>query len=154
MSDTLAGPWSVNTPAQWWASWARMWPELPMEAPRNLNQPILGGWTIGPVITVNDTNSSSPRTEADVVAHHSYGRQLGRLADAVSALIEERPLDAPSDERLTAFTDMTREIEAVKLDAAAARTDQLLRDLAQLKDTRPETYHRLRSELAAVLGQG
>lgn len=151
MSDTLAGPWSGNTPAEWWAAVARMWPGPQVEAPRTLEQPIFSGWTLGPVITVNETNSSSPQTEADVVAHHSYGRQLGRLADAVSALIEERSPGSPSDSRLSAFTEMTREIDEVKLDAATARTDQLLHDLAQLRDTRPESYERLRSALAAVL---
>jgi len=151
MTDTWAGPWSTDDPAGWWAYWARMWPGLPVQAPRNLTQPILPGWTIGPVLTVNETNSSSPQTEADIVARHSYGRQLGRLADAVSALVEERSPDAPADGRITAFTAMTREIEQVKLDAAAARVDQLVRDLAELRQARPDDHARLRSALEAAL---
>jgi hypothetical protein len=151
MSDTWAGPWSVDDPTGWWSAWARMWPGPRAEAPQVLTQPILPGWTIGPVITVNEANSSSPQTEADIVARHSYGRQLGHLADAVSALVGERSKDAPADERITAFTTMTREIEQVKLDAAAARVERLLHDLAQLKEARPDDYRRLRSALDAAL---
>ena len=61
---------------------------------------------------------------------------------------------ALSDDRLVSFTDMTHEIDAIKLDAATARTDQLLRDLAQIKDTRPDKYQLLRSALAVVLESG
>ena len=55
-------------------------------APQSLTQPILPGWPI----TINGINSSAPQTEVEVVQHHSYGRQLGRVADALEALIEER----------------------------------------------------------------
>jgi hypothetical protein len=48
------------------------------------------GWTFGNLI-VNDQNSSAPDTEQDIVAADSYGRQLGRVIDALVELIEERP---------------------------------------------------------------
>lgn len=75
-------------------------------------------------------NSSAPQTEVEVVQRHSYGRQLGRMADALEALIEERGEGASSDERFTEFTTMKQEIDEIKLDAAATRIDQLHADLA------------------------
>src|SRR3954464_13963860 len=98
--------------------WARFWP-----VPQRLTQPILPGWTVAPVVTFNGVNSSAPQTEAEVVQRHSYGRQLGRMADALQALIEEHRQSGPIDERFTAFTEMKKEIDDVKLDVAAARVD-------------------------------
>jgi len=57
-------------------------------APQALNQPINPGWSFGN-ITVNNVNSSAPDVERDVVSRHSYGRQIGRLMDAVAALADE-----------------------------------------------------------------
>jgi hypothetical protein len=119
--------------------------------PQHLTQPILPGWTVAPVVTINGVNSSAPQTEVEVVQRHSYGRQLGRMADALQALIEERDQAAPGDERFTVFADMKNEIDDVKLDAAAARVDQLRADLATLKGARPAEYRRLRDALGTVL---
>jgi hypothetical protein len=128
-----------------WDWWARMWP-----APQRLTQPILPGWTVAPVVTINGVNSSAPQTEVDVVQKHSYGRQLGRLADAVQALIEDR--DEPlTDARITAFTAMKHEIDDIKLDAATVRVEQLRADLATLRTARPDDYRRLREALRAAL---
>src|SRR5438128_301501 len=69
----------------------RNWAALAPFAPQSLNQPVLPGWTFGNVITVTEKNSRSPQTEREIVAEHSYGRQLGRLTQALADLIEERP---------------------------------------------------------------
>jgi hypothetical protein len=87
------------------------------------------------------------------VQRHSYGRQLGRMADALEALIEERGDGASSDERFTEFTAMKQEIDEIKLDSAATRIDQLRADLAALKTARPTEYRRLRDALQRVLDQ-
>jgi hypothetical protein len=118
-------------------------------APQNLIQPILPGWTI----TINGINSSAPQTEVEVVQRHSYGRQLGRMADALEALIEERGDGTSSDERFTEFITMKQEIDEIKLDSAATRIDQLRADLAALKATRPTEYRRLSDALRHVLDQ-
>jgi hypothetical protein len=68
----------------------------------------------------------------EVVQRHSYGRQLGRMADALEALIEERGEGTSSDQRFTEFTTVKQEIDEIKLDAAATRIGQLLADLAML----------------------
>jgi hypothetical protein len=118
-------------------------------APQSLTQPILPGWTI----TINGINSSAPQTEVEVVQRHSYGRQLGRMADALEALIEERGEGASRDERFMAFTTMKQEIDEIKLDAASTRIDELRTDLAALKVARPTEYRRLRDALRRVLDQ-
>jgi hypothetical protein len=118
-------------------------------APQSLTQPILSGWTLN----INGINSSAPQTEVEVVQRHSYGRQLGRMADALEALIEERGQGASSDERFREFTRMKQEIDEIKLDAAATRIDRLQADLTALKAARPTEYRRLRDALRRVLDQ-
>jgi hypothetical protein len=141
MSTDTSGFWPWN----WWSALSA--------APQRLTQPILPGWTVAPVVTITGVNSSAPQTEAEVVQRHSYGRQLGRIADALQALIDERDENAPDDRRLTAFTEMKHEIDDIKLDAAAARVDRLRADLADLKSDRPAEYRRLRNALRGVLDE-
>jgi hypothetical protein len=136
--------WSGIDPAQWLRSWQSLW----RLAPESLIQPILPGWTFN----INGNNSSSPQTEADVVAVHSYGRQLGRIADALAALIEEQHGKAPRSKPYAQFLDMKRQIDAVKHKAAAARISRLVSDLALLKDRDEAEYARLRAELLGALG--
>jgi hypothetical protein len=141
-----AWPWAGTDLTGWIPDlWARFWP-----VPQRLTQPILPGWTVAPVLTINGVNSSAPQTEVEVVQKHSYGRQLGRMADAVQALIEDRD-ETLADDRITAFTAMKQEIDDIKLDAATARVDQLHADLAALKTARPADYSRLRDALRAAL---
>jgi hypothetical protein len=136
-------PWAGIDPAAWMRNW---WTTFGL-APQTLTQPILPGWAI----TINGINSSAPQTEVEVVQRHSYGRQLGRMADALQALIDERGGGASSDPRFTEFATMKQEIDELKLDAAARRIEQLRADLAALKATRPTEYRRLRDALRGVL---
>lgn len=64
-------------------------------APQMLSQPILPGWTFADTVNVTEENSASPETERQIVSRYSYGRQLGRVLDAVNGLIAERPDTAP-----------------------------------------------------------
>jgi hypothetical protein len=136
-------PWAGIDPAAWMNAW---WSRLGL-APQNLVQPILSGWAI----TINGINSSAPQTEVEVVQRHSYGRQLGRMADALQALIDERGQGAPANPRFAEFTEMKREIDKLKHDAAAARVERLRADLAELKAARPAEYRRLRDALRRAL---
>ena len=142
-STSRGWPWTGIDPAAWMRNW---WTTFGL-APPSLTQPILPGWTI----TINGINSSAPQTEVEVVQRHSYGRQLGRMADALQALIEERGEGAPDDDRFKEFTRMKQEIDEIKLDAAATRLDRLRDDLAALKVARPTEYHRLRDALQRML---
>ena len=90
MSDTSSPLlWPAGTdPAAWMRSWTQAF------APQNLVQPILPGWTLN----VNAFNSSAPQTEAEVLQKHSYGRQLGRIADALAVLIAAAPAKVRGEE--------------------------------------------------------
>jgi hypothetical protein len=129
-----------------WGAWMNLW-----FAPRTLTQSILPGWTWAPELTINEGNSSAPATEAEVVRHHSYGRQLGRLADAVQVLIDERG-ERPGPPALDAFSRMKHEIDQLKLDAAAARVGQVVADLEALRAAGSPDYARLRDHLRDALG--
>jgi hypothetical protein len=131
-------------PVEWMQTWPLpKWPG----APQFLQQPILPGWTFN----INSNNSSSPETEADVVAKHSYGRQLGRISDALEVLIEDSQAKHPKDKRFSAFLTMKREIDKVKEDAAAARIKGIINDLAVLKVLDEEQFKRLRDGLRDAL---
>jgi hypothetical protein len=120
--DTPRFPWT-GTPAEWLRTWQAMW----RTAPDNLAQSILQGWTLN----INSNNSTAPQTEAEVVARHSYGLQIGRMSDALELLITER--------------------HGVKQDAAAARVERIVKDLALLKAQDEKQYVRLRDALRDAL---
>ena len=69
--------WAGVSPAEWMRTWQAMW----RLTPDNLAQPILPGWTFN----INSGNSTAPQTEVDVVAKHSYGRQIGRMSDLLGS---------------------------------------------------------------------
>ena len=143
-TDSPRFPWSGIDPAEWLRTWQTVW----RGAPDSLVQPILPGWTFN----INSANSSSPQTEADVVARHSYGRQIGRMADALELVLVEKYGKAPEDKRVADFLNMKREIDQVKQDAAAARIEQITKDLAFLKTRDEGQYVRLRDALREALG--
>ena len=88
-ADTL-----LASPFLWPLAAARSWSSLMNLAPQFLSQPINPGWTLGSVINITENNSSAPDTEREVLSHHSYGRQLGRIIDALgyssAKVVEER----------------------------------------------------------------
>lgn len=143
-SDTPRFAWSGIDPAEWLRTWQTVW----HGAPNNLVQPILPGWTFN----INSSNSSSPQTEVDVVAKHSYGRQIGRMADALEMLIVQQHGDAPEDKPLSDFLGMKREIDQVKQDAVVERIERITKDLALLKAQDEAQYARLRDALREALG--
>jgi hypothetical protein len=104
---------TVSGPAEWFAWWSRLWREtyapatpFPSLAPQVLTQPILPGWLFANNINVNEENSSSPETERDILVKYSYGRQLGRIIDVVSELIEKWPGGAPDDPAVRRFAEL------------------------------------------------
>lgn len=142
-TDFAGFPWTGIDPAEWLRSWQQVW----RLAPDTLVQPILPGWTMN----INSNNSSSPNTEIDVLAKHSYGRQLGRIADALAALVVERHGETPADARYAAFLEMKHEIDRVKEEGAGARVERFRRDLALLKEKNRPEFERLRRALRGVL---
>jgi hypothetical protein len=142
-TDSSRYSWTGIDPAEWMRTWQAVW----RVSPDALVQPILPGWTFN----INSNNSTAPQTEVDVVAKHSYGRQLGRISDALELLIEERHGKTPKDKRFSAFLTMKHEIDSVKRDAAAARIERIAKDLALLKAQDEEQYLRLRDALLEAL---
>ena len=57
-------------------------------SPKTFEQPILPGWF---VTNITERNSNDPDTERAIVASQSYGRQLGRMMDAIALLIDRLP---------------------------------------------------------------
>jgi hypothetical protein len=132
----------TTTPAWDLTSWLKQWSAAMQLAPNTLVQPILPGWTLN----VNAFNSSAPQTEADVVSKHSYGRQLGRISEALAILVDARD-PKHTDERFDDFRTMSAEIGEIKAGNATARVNRLLADLDLLKVLRPEEHARLKEEL-------
>jgi hypothetical protein len=87
----------------------------------------------------------------DVVARHSYGRQIGRMSDLLELLIEERHGKTPEDERVSDFLTMKHEIDKVKQEAVATRVERLIKDLELLKAHDEKQYTHLHDALRQAL---
>lgn len=124
----------------------RKWRALWGLTPDVLAQPILPGW-----FSVTNNNSTAPGTEADVVAMHSYGRQLGRISDALALLIEAQPASAQKAKAYSQFISMKDDVDKIKKEAAARRLAQIPKDLALLKENDKAEYERLRKTLRDAL---
>ncbi len=113
----MADTFSFFEPATW-----------PAFAPYNLSQDILRGWSL---LTINENNSSAPDVERRVVATESYGRQLGKLTDAVAVLITN---SGKSDPAFIELLDLRDRVERAKADAKTERLKRLAEDLKALKE--------------------
>lgn len=114
--------------------WTRLWrPWISAAlAPQELWQSINPGWSFGNV-TINDHNSSAPQTEQAILAEESYGRQIGKLLDAVDELIKVQPGGADANPAFRDVAVLKEKVEGLKRAAAMKRIDQLRRDLEFLK---------------------
>ena len=150
-TPTPSWPWTPADPAEWLRSWSEAMRAVPQSLPQSFMQAINPGWNFGPTLNINSANSSAPQTEVEVVQRHSYGRQLGRISEALELLIEERARTSPQDKRFDDFLTMKAEVDAIKLDTAATRVDGLRADLAALKKSRPDEYRKLKEALRKAL---
>lgn len=133
----------------WLAAWSQAWSHLATPwaglAPQVLTQPINPGWSFGN-ITVTQLNSSSPDVEGAILARHSYGRQIGRMMDALSALVEAAP-ELAADERIASFAELAQDVAEIKGRAREARLGRLRAELRELRDRNPAAWATLRKEL-------
>jgi hypothetical protein len=145
----------LSNPPVWdWPSWVKGSMPNPLDvfaAPQTLVQPILPGWVFGSVTNVTEQNSSAPETEREIIAAQSYGRQLGRVMDALAVLIAGLPKANRDAKAFQEFTKIRLEIDGIKAQAAARRLDRIAADLATLKETKPEEYERLAATLREAL---
>lgn len=112
---------------------------------------IVQGWPPGShAVLLNEYNSSAPDTEHAILAEESYGRQIGKLLDAVHELIKDRP-GSDSNPALRDITLLRDKVERVKRRAAASRIDQLRRDLELLKASDPAEFQKRIEGLRSVL---
>ncbi len=125
----------------WWS-----WLPAPKLAPRELIQPINPGWTFGNVV-IDAQNSSAPETERDIVAAESYGRQIGKLLDAVCELVGDRP-ESPAYRDVLALRD---KVDAIKKAAAVRRIEQLAADLRLLREADETQFNEKVAALRAIL---
>jgi hypothetical protein len=102
-------------------------------------------------INVTEENSSAPETERRIVSAHSYGRQLGRVMDAVAELIAERPKVAREAQAFQDFEELRREVDEIKTRATTKRIDRFVDELVELKRRNSDEYQRLAAELRNVL---
>ena len=147
---------SSAQPGGLWADWVRWWTDqlsLGRWLPANLTQPILPGWSFGPSVTINEANSSSPRTEAAILQTNSYGRQLGNLADALEAVIEKVRANE-DDPRLQKFLRMQRDIAKVKQRTVHDDVDRARILMRRLEEADRAAYDSLLRELTDRPGQG
>jgi hypothetical protein len=122
-------------------------------APPSFEQSILPGWVFGDV-TITEQNSSAPDTERAIVGAQSYGRQLGRITDALALLIAGLPETDQHAKAFEEFARMREEVNDIKIQAASRRLDRVAADLAALKETKPEESERLAAKLRAALSGG
>ena len=81
-------------------------------APERLWQPVNPGWSFGNLI-VNQQNSSAPEIEQAVVSQISYGKQIGRLMEAVQVLIAASDVD-PDNKAISDFDQLARQVKDIK----------------------------------------
>lgn len=145
----------LSNSSSWdWPSWMKGSMPNPLDffaAPRNLVQPILPGWVFGSVTNITEQNSSAPDTEREIIAAQSYGRQLGRVMDALAVLIADLPKAKQDTTAFEEFAKIRREIDDIKAQAAVRRLDRIADDLATLKKTKPVEYERLAATLRETL---
>lgn len=122
------------------------WPWAPNVAPDWLKQSFNNGWTFGNVFQVTNQNSSAPETEREVVSKHSYGRQLGRLMDAIVAISESLPAVA-EDPRVEELLALAKDIDRIKQEAQQKRSIELLQELQELKRSDERAWAKLMTAL-------
>jgi hypothetical protein len=135
------------------------WPISPLDffdrllpaVPRKVDQSINPGWTFGNLISVTEQNSRAPDTERNIVAAESYGRQLGRIMDAVAELIGELPESRQKSPAFAELLDLRSKINKIKVASAARRLDRFAADLDELRKVNKAEYKRLAQELRAIL---
>lgn len=120
----------------------------PRLAPDALTQDILPGWSL---ISITENNSSAPDTERRIVEQESYGRQIGKLTEAVLDLIDALPTDKREQPAYKDLRDLKARVDALKAESAARRLDRWQDDLSLLKRVDPTEYERQVMKLREML---
>lgn len=133
---TASAPSTASTlSANFWQPWNYWMPALRSAlsidaAPQSLDQSILP-WSFTGLV-INESNSSNPAAERAIVSEESYGRQLGRISEALAFLIDQTGVDK-SATAIKCFLEMKDKIEAIKHETEDSRFERVLADLERLK---------------------
>src|SRR5215468_8365700 len=101
---------SLSNAQLWdWPSLIKDSMSIPFSFFRNFEQPILPGWVFGSVTNITEQNSTAPDTEREIIAAQSYGRQLGRVMDALAVLIADLPEEQQKATAFAKFTEIRAE---------------------------------------------
>jgi hypothetical protein len=114
-------------------------------------------------ININNVRAGDPEVERRIIEDvASYGRQLGRIMEALDVVIGHLRLgertDLTADERhaLQDFSDLVRQVQMLKGDTSpprltVAELDRMLDDLQALKHQDPSAYQRIAARLRDVI---
>jgi hypothetical protein len=130
--------WELWTDA--FTAWQRLLPGMPKLAPDSLEQNIAssvfgGGQFSLLTTTINQQATDSPRLEQAIVSDvASYGKQLGRLIEAVNVLAKHADDSIGAAERkpLTELTTLAEEIETAREKFARDHVDEVLESIKLL----------------------
>jgi hypothetical protein len=105
-------------------------------------------------INIYRTEAGDPEQELEIVENvASYGKQLGRIVEALSMVLRHGTFSSlEPDEELAKrrFLEMADEISAIKGDfsaPSAENVDQLLVGMNRIRQQDPESYRMLRQRL-------
>ncbi|CAG9242126.1 hypothetical protein [Paraburkholderia caribensis] len=132
ISSSREVPWPWSS----YIAWQNHCAEAFYAAPRHLRQSILP-WTFAALV-VNEENSNNPAAERAIVKHESYGKQLGRISDALAVLIEDSGIE--HDDAFDAFLELKANIDFIKRDTENARFEVVIADLKRLREKNPARF--------------
>jgi hypothetical protein len=148
----------TNDPAAWWAAWLRAWglrAPLSGDVSQDIDASLIRsvGDQLG-FININTSQSSDPQLERHIVTEVAgYGRQLGRILDALDVLVRQSRHEKLSAAERRALDDMQAlhaEIAAAKTRYAGGRVDRLIEEIRAVRqnpDSDGDALQRLRDAL-------
>ncbi len=152
-----------SSPSDPFAAWRAWWESVGVRAPLSgdVTQTIEAALAramanqVG-LINISSQASGNPDLERQITDRvASYGRQLGRLLDAVEVLIraaDRRSLDDDDRRAIDELLAMRAEIEALKDRASSSRLDRTIAEIRALRsdpDGNAAALARLREELSS-----
>jgi hypothetical protein len=146
-------------PTDWWSTWLRAWglrAPLSGDVSQDIQTSLIrsAGDQLG-FININTARAGDPGLEHRIVTEvASYGRQLGRLLDAVAVLArqaESSVVSADDRRALDELEALHEEVEAAKASFAGGRVERLVDEIRNLRRdpaANAEALQRLRDALA------